>query len=58
MDFELTEEQRMIAERARKVGEKFGLDYWRNQDKLKKLPTEFRKEVHTAQHDPGMPRAC
>ena len=29
MDFEITEEQKMIAETARRVGEQFGLDYWR-----------------------------
>ena len=43
MDFTLTEEQRMIAETARKVGEKFGLDYWRDHDKRKAFPHEFWK---------------
>ncbi|HJP35346.1 MAG TPA: acyl-CoA dehydrogenase family protein, partial [Gammaproteobacteria bacterium] len=48
MDFNLTPEQRMIADTARKVGEKFGLDYWRVQDKKKEFPSEFWKEVCVA----------
>ena len=35
MDLTLTEEQRMIAESARKVGASFGLDYWRDHDARK-----------------------
>ena len=45
MDFSLTDEQRMLCETARKVGEKYGLDYWRRQDKEKAFPTDFWKEV-------------
>ena len=45
MDFSLTDEQRMICDTARKVGEKFGLDYWREHDKNKEFPKEFWKEV-------------
>ena len=45
MDFSLTDEQRMLCETARKVGEKYGLDYWRQQDKEKAFPTDFWKEV-------------
>lgn len=48
MDFNLTDEQRMIADTARKVGEKFGLDYWREQDRKKEFPSEFWKEVCAA----------
>jgi acyl-CoA dehydrogenase len=45
MDFELTDEQRMIAESARKVGERFGLDYWRQQDTQKAFPQDFWRAV-------------
>ena len=43
MDFQLTDEQKMIADTARKVGEKFGLDYWRDHDKRKAFPQDFWK---------------
>jgi acyl-CoA dehydrogenase len=45
MDFSLTEEQKMISESARKVGERFGLEYWRELDARKSFPTEFWKAV-------------
>jgi acyl-CoA dehydrogenase len=45
MDLTLTEEQRMIAESARKVGAGFGLDYWRDHDARKAFPKEFWKAV-------------
>ena len=45
MDFSLTDEQRMICDTARKVGEKFGLDYWREHDKNREFPKEFWKEI-------------
>ena len=32
MDFELSDEQRMLSETARRVGERYGLDYWRELD--------------------------
>ncbi len=32
MDFEFSDEQRMLAETSRRVGEKFGLEYWRELD--------------------------
>src|SRR5699024_12269687 len=38
MDFRLTEEQRMIIDAARSVGERFGLEYWREQDESKQFP--------------------
>ena len=48
MDFSLTDEQRMLVETARKVGEKFGLDYWREHDRAKAFPHEFWTEVCAA----------
>lgn len=45
MDFLLTEEQRMIGETARKVGDRFGLEYWRELDAAKAFPGEFWKAV-------------
>lgn len=45
MDFRLSDEQRMIAETARAVGERFGTDYWRKQDEAKAFPQEFWKAV-------------
>ena len=45
MNFELTEEQRMIAATARQVGERFGLDYWRKIDAEKKFPTEIWQAI-------------
>ncbi|MGH6952663.1 MAG: acyl-CoA dehydrogenase family protein [Alphaproteobacteria bacterium] len=35
MDFGLTDEQKLIVETATKIGERFGLDYWRDHDKRK-----------------------
>ena len=40
MDFSLSDEQKMIIETARKVGEDFGLDYWRAKDANKEFPVE------------------
>ncbi|MCL4764945.1 MAG: acyl-CoA/acyl-ACP dehydrogenase [Hyphomicrobiaceae bacterium] len=45
MDFSLSDDQKMIAESARKVGERFGLDYWRDLDSRKAFPAEFWKAV-------------
>jgi acyl-CoA dehydrogenase len=45
MDFRLTEEQNMMAKTARRIGERFGLDYWRRQDEAKAFPREFWKAV-------------
>ncbi|MDX5360231.1 MAG: acyl-CoA/acyl-ACP dehydrogenase [Alphaproteobacteria bacterium] len=45
MDFRLTEEQDMIVETARRVGERFGLDYWRKQDAEKAFPAEAWKAI-------------
>ncbi|MFN3746681.1 MAG: acyl-CoA dehydrogenase family protein [Hyphomicrobiaceae bacterium] len=41
MDFDLSDEQKMIADSARKVGEDFGLDYWRDHDARKAFPQAF-----------------
>ena len=48
MDFLLSDEQKMIAETARKVGEQFGLDYWRKLDSEKQFPAEFWSAVCAA----------
>ncbi|MFC7555821.1 acyl-CoA dehydrogenase family protein [Pseudoroseomonas wenyumeiae] len=40
MDFRLSDEQRMLVETARKVGERFGPDYWRELDARKAYPAE------------------
>jgi len=45
MDFLLSDDQKMIAETARKVGDQFGLDYWRNLDARKSFPAEFWSAV-------------
>lgn len=45
MDFTLTEDQKLIADSARKVAAGFGLDYWRKQDEAKAFPKEFWKAV-------------
>lgn len=41
MDFRLSDEQRLMIEAARKVGDRFGLEYWRKQDAAKTFPREF-----------------
>lgn len=45
MDFSLSEERKILCETARRVGEKYGLDYWRTQDADKAFPSDFWKEV-------------
>jgi len=45
MDFQLTDQQKMIADSARKVGDRFGLDYWRKQDAAKAFPSEYWRAV-------------
>lgn len=40
MDFQLSDEQRMMVETATLVGGQFGLDYWRAQDARKAFPKE------------------
>lgn len=41
MDFRLTDEQNLMIEAARKVGDRFGTEYWRKQDAAKRFPKEF-----------------
>jgi acyl-CoA dehydrogenase len=41
MDFRLTDEQKMMIDTARQIGERFGLEYWRKQDAAKAFPTEY-----------------
>lgn len=41
MDFSYTDEQRMMVEAARKIGERFGLEYWRELDERKEFPKEI-----------------
>jgi acyl-CoA dehydrogenase len=45
MDFDRSEEQTMMIETARRVGEKFGLDYWRDLDGRKEYPRAFWQEA-------------
>ncbi|MGR3551969.1 acyl-CoA dehydrogenase family protein [Pseudooceanicola sp.] len=45
MDFALSEEQQMMIETARKVGEAFGPDYWRAKDADKAFPVECWQAV-------------
>jgi acyl-CoA dehydrogenase len=45
MDFRLNDEQRMMIDAARQVGERFGLDYWRQQDASKSFPAEYWRAV-------------
>src|SRR5919197_1451408 len=48
MDFAITDDQQLIADSARKVGQRFGLDYWREHDARKEFPAEFWKAVCAA----------
>jgi acyl-CoA dehydrogenase len=45
MDFDLTDQQRLIGETARKLGEQFGLDYWTERDRKHEFPREFWNAV-------------
>lgn len=45
MDFELSDTQRMLADTARRVGEQFGLDYWRELDAAKAFPAEIWQAI-------------
>lgn len=48
MDFELTEEQKVIKSEVRKLAKRFPLEYWREKDWKHEYPTEFVKEVGKA----------
>lgn len=45
MDFARTEEQRLLVDTARRVGEKFGLDYWRELDAKKEFPRAIWQKI-------------
>ncbi|WP_284336439.1 acyl-CoA dehydrogenase family protein [Comamonas sp. NoAH] len=45
MDFRLNDEQRMMIETARQIGESFGMEYWRKHDAEKAFPKEYWKAV-------------
>lgn len=45
MNFDLTEEQKMIQETARRVGEQFGLSYWEKCDREHAFPAELWQAV-------------
>jgi acyl-CoA dehydrogenase len=45
MEFSFTPEQTMMAETARRIGERFGLEYWRELDRTKSYPAEIWKAI-------------
>lgn len=45
MNFDINEEQQMMLETARQVGERFGLEYWREKDKKKAYPHEVWQAI-------------
>ncbi len=45
MDYRLNGEQAMMVETARKIGERFGLEYWRDLDARKAFPREIWKAI-------------
>ena len=45
MDFELSDQQKIIRDTVRDVAEKYGADYWRQKDKKREYPTEFVQEL-------------
>ena len=45
MNFDITEEQKMMIETARQIGERFGLDYWRQKDAAKEFPHEIWQAI-------------
>lgn len=45
MQLTLSEEQNIMIETARRVGEDFGLDYWREKDRKKEFPGEMWKAI-------------
>jgi acyl-CoA dehydrogenase len=45
MDFTLSDEHRLLSETARKIGEQYGLDYWRRLDDRKEFAAEFWQAV-------------
>lgn len=45
MDFSLTDEQRMMTDTARRIGETHGLDYWRKLDERGAYPSEMWQAI-------------
>lgn len=45
MDFRLSQEQQLMVDSARKVGERFGLEYWRDLDARKEFPAEIWQAI-------------
>lgn len=45
MDFGLNDEQKLIVDTARRVGEQFGLEYWRDLDARKAFPAEIWQAI-------------
>jgi acyl-CoA dehydrogenase len=45
LDFQFNADQQMIAEAARKIGERFGLEYWRDLDAKKEFPKEIWQAI-------------
>ena len=45
MNFDLTDEQTMLVDTARRVGERFGLDYWRELDARKEFPAAIWQAI-------------
>jgi len=45
MDFELSDEQKMIVETARKIAKVFGPEYWREREERAEFPREFVDET-------------
>ena len=45
MNFDHTDEQKLMVETARRIGENFGLDYWRELDAKKEFPHAIWQEI-------------
>nr|HIA88079.1 acyl-CoA dehydrogenase [Gammaproteobacteria bacterium] len=45
MEFSLTQDHQLLSETARKVGEEFGLEYWRALDAKKEFAFDFWQKV-------------
>ena len=45
MQFDITEEQEMMRQTARQIGERFGLEYWREKDSAKAYPAEIWQAI-------------
>lgn len=48
MDFELTEEQKMIANSAKEIAKEFGPEYWREKEEKAEFASEFWKVISDA----------